>query len=138
MKTPLLHIYSQEFPHDDTIIVGDAISLAALEYAIESGSAGVELMDTDGEGYEVRIVALPEDDPRWPTLPPPYTHALYESMSDENDALRNLLGDALNRTLRRAETEDKTPRAIRTAADLLEYMDQHPPVARWADDGSIE
>lgn len=74
----LLHIYGQEYYHDETYIVGDREALVslkkAIEDALETGRGSAEFFTSDGEGYDANII-LREDkweSEFWTNLALPY------------------------------------------------------------------
>lgn len=59
-----LHVYGQPGPHDPVLVLGDLATLRALRDALDSlvtdgSTATVYTHSADGEGYYVRIAALP-------------------------------------------------------------------------------
>ena len=83
----LLHIYSQLFEHCEARIVGNKAGLQELVKTIEaalkcSGEAisAEEVFATDGEGYDVEVVVMPNDwnDPKWKESPPHYCDRGYD------------------------------------------------------------
>lgn len=70
-----LHIYAQEYWHDEAYIVGTQAALGALRNAIdaalETGRGKAELFVSDGEGYTVHVMA--ESDETMGKLCAPYT-----------------------------------------------------------------
>jgi hypothetical protein len=92
----LLHIYSQPYEHADARIVGSVSGLMALYDAIvkalgsTNGEAATPEADgcvfaSDGEGYQVKIKVLPEEDykdgkrtPEWAAYPPHYCNRGYD------------------------------------------------------------
>lgn len=78
MAEKLLHIYSQEYWHDDAFLVATRDGLLALREAIDralkkrTGSA--RFFTGDGEGYSVHVVLLRKDKQEtWRMLRLPYT-----------------------------------------------------------------
>ena len=74
----LLHLYGQEYYHDETYIVGSKESLLslkkAIEDALETGRGSTEFFTADGEGYDTNII-LREDQWQskfWTDLALPY------------------------------------------------------------------
>lgn len=68
----LLHIYSQLFEHCEARIIGNDVGLRALRDTIikalrEGQAESDELFASDGEGYQVEVIMMPDDwkDPRW-------------------------------------------------------------------------
>lgn len=78
MKT---HIYAQQDSHGEAYLVGDTESLKSLRDAIDRAlakdSSSFETSSEDGEGYNVLIVKLEENDPKWDDLLLPYPHATF-------------------------------------------------------------
>lgn len=59
-----LHVYGQEYPHDDVYIAGDREAISALKVACENALIfhkeknydNFETYASDGEGYNVHVV----------------------------------------------------------------------------------
>ncbi len=82
-----LHVYSPLFWHDNAHIVGtrDALEMLrdAIDRALSEGKAITPgVFGADGEGYEVRVVALSADDERWHRLASPYTDEMARELRD--------------------------------------------------------
>ncbi len=95
----LLHIYSPPYEHADARIVGNRAGLSRLALTLakailENRDATTNSEDcvfaTDGEGYEVKIIIMPDDslqqlgdgtlhiDPEWAKYPPHYCDRGYQ------------------------------------------------------------
>lgn len=88
----LLHIYSQPCEHFDARIVGNKAGLQILLQTIENAlkcsdevRTSEELFATDGEGYDVVVRVLPDDDRKqpmvynlWEEYPPHYCDRGYK------------------------------------------------------------
>ena len=98
--TPTLHIYSQPYEHADARIVGNRAGLSRLALALSdaimgrrnttTGSSSTQrdcVFASDGEGYEVKIIVMPDEvydvidapggkrlkiNPEWEKYPPHY------------------------------------------------------------------
>ena len=74
-ENDFLHIYGQRFWHGDGFIIGDRASLTklkkAIDVALEHEEAKVTMSPSDGEGYDLYIKCMKEDDD-WEMLAPPY------------------------------------------------------------------
>lgn len=77
----LLQIYSQPCEHFEAQILGNRAGLRELYDAIGVAlNAGCkahlanEVFATDGEGYDVEVIVMPDDwtDPKWNDYPPHY------------------------------------------------------------------
>ena len=91
-----MHIYSQPYEHADAKIVGNKEGLAKLALALtravlenKDTSTTEDVFATDGEGYEVKIIVLPDEylirdgqgvriDPAWKEYPPHYCDRGYD------------------------------------------------------------
>ena len=75
----LLHLYGQEYYHDETYIVGSRESLLslkkAIEDALETGRGTTEFFTSDGEGFDTNIILREEqwESPFWTNLSLPYS-----------------------------------------------------------------
>ena len=73
-----LHVYPQEFWHEDAFIVADRAALLALRNLIDKvlapgpGFDKEEFFASDGEGYSLHVVDL-EGDEGWNKIGTPYT-----------------------------------------------------------------
>lgn len=74
-ENDFLHIYGQRFWHDAGFIVGDRASLTklkkAIEVALEHEEAKVTMFPSDGEGFDLYIKCM-KDDEDWDALASPY------------------------------------------------------------------
>ncbi len=101
----VLHVYGSQGPHDDVVIVGAPRALwrlrDALDFALDGVSVRMEVMATDGEGYDVWIAAAPTLN----NLPLPYGDApirgIPPATEEEWDALRALFSASNRATLTR-------------------------------------
>ncbi len=84
-KLKFLNIYGQPFHHVEAQIVGNLAALEelydALEEVFTSSDRKVKtkgLFTTDGEGYDIEIILLPDNplDPAWKEYEPEYTSYL--------------------------------------------------------------
>lgn len=74
----LLHIYSQEYWHDDAFLVATRDGLlalrAAIDRALKKGTGSSRFFTGDGEGYSAHVVLLREEKQEtWRMLRWPYT-----------------------------------------------------------------
>ncbi len=73
--TPMLHLYAQPFWHAEAYIVGDREGLTALrdaiDAALDTGRGTASPFASDGEGYELEVLAVSTED-AW-RLGVPYT-----------------------------------------------------------------
>jgi hypothetical protein len=88
----LIHIYGQQFFHDDAFIIGTREGLTALRDAInealEKGRAVTEVFVNDGEGYDI-CIALNDSNclsPFWNKLAVPYADEM--ASEKREDALQ--------------------------------------------------
>jgi len=62
----MLHNYGQGFEHETVLIVGDKEELEnlkrAIEKAIDSGKGCIYTRNNDGEGYEIRIIRIEQNE----------------------------------------------------------------------------
>lgn len=74
----LLHLYGQEYYHDETYIVGSREALLSLKKAIddalETGRGTAEFFTSDGEGFDTNIIVREDkwESPFWTSLALPY------------------------------------------------------------------
>ncbi len=85
MTIKLLHVYAQEWQHNDVHIIGNRDALKSLldtiTDALAIGMASTQQEDdpglfaSDGEGYDVRVICATSewDSDFWRRLPLPYT-----------------------------------------------------------------
>lgn len=87
--TPMLHLYAQPFWHAEAYIVGDREGLTALRNAIdaalETGRATALPFASDGEGYELEIVAVSTED-AW-RLAVPYTDEMAQGNQHKDESV---------------------------------------------------
>lgn len=61
-----LHIYAQHSPHDDAAIVGNKLALTelrrAIDEALEEHESEGYVIASDGEGYEVYVVRIENEE----------------------------------------------------------------------------
>lgn len=74
-ENDFLHIYGQRFWHDAGFVVGDKASLTklkkAIEVALEHEESKVTMSPSDGEGFDLYIKCMSDDDD-WEVLASPY------------------------------------------------------------------
>ena len=79
---PTLHVYGPRWWHDSATIIGDRAALERLrqliDMALESSTAGSELMTQDGEGFHMRVICAPIEHEYWNLLKLPYRDEGYE------------------------------------------------------------
>ncbi len=84
MSKKYLNIYGQPFHHVEAQIVGNRAALRELHETIQTALAyegtdkTVGLFASDGEGYDIEIIELPDNplDPAWKDYQPEYTSYL--------------------------------------------------------------
>jgi len=75
MNSPLLHVFSQSFEHDDAAVVGTREALLALKAGIERALAderGVAMVDArvnDGEGFFLNVYCVDDRTMRFVGVP---------------------------------------------------------------------
>jgi hypothetical protein len=88
----LLHVYAQDFQHDELVVVGDAAGIETLRRVLAGEKLAVDEMPmcADGEGFSIRVIEV--DEATMSALPCPYTADEPRASDDERWASwRNLV-----------------------------------------------
>ncbi|HLR68659.1 MAG TPA: hypothetical protein VK105_16295 [Virgibacillus sp.] len=99
-----LHVYAQDFPHDGSVITGNKLALLelkrAIDEALKEGESEGNFTASDGEGYELYVVKIEDDEQKlFDSLEMPYvsqygdtnSHIYYVNGKDDDD-LPNPIG----------------------------------------------
>lgn len=86
--TETLHIYGQQWQHDDVLFIGTRDALESLGVLLTAAARtfgqaadGRNFMAADGEGYRARVIIT--SDATMSELPMPYTDDSAETPSDD-------------------------------------------------------
>jgi len=91
-----LHVYPQEHPHDEVVLVGNRAALEALQRAVSDAlgsgarSAGALVFAGDGEGYAVVVIPFEGGVDGWRYLAVPYTAEGFREHREEATTLADL------------------------------------------------
>lgn len=109
---PLLHIYSQRYPHDEAVIIASSSGLVRLkesiEKALEIGEDDCVVTTPDMESYEIKVI-LSEENWRtefWQRIQYPY------SEDDENEETLTV-DDIIGYGIRKSEDIGKAQEIIK-------------------------